>query len=250
MADRSAGTAIHARGSGSTNQAAMPARGRPAATAAAGRAPPRAAPSSRSGSAGMPRLPKAPTPAFEAARDRYARGARVHRSPLPASLGESALERKHRAQSGRHPLRALADRLPSYRRRPHRAVQLALRAPPRRQVPAAHRGYRQGALDPGGDRRDPRRDALARARLGRRDAFTSPNCAARHAEVAHAIARQRPRLSLLHDAGGARRDARRARRPSAQAVPHAQPAGATATRRADATRPSSSASRRRARARR
>ena len=47
----------------------------------------------------------------------------------------------------RHPFRALADRLPAYRRRAHGLVQLAVRPASRRQVPAAHRGHRQGALD-------------------------------------------------------------------------------------------------------
>ena len=70
--------------------------------------------------------------------------------------------------TGGHPLRALAHRISAYRRRAHRAVQLAVCAPSRRQVPAADRGYRSRALDPAGDRRDPRRARLARPRLGRR----------------------------------------------------------------------------------
>ena len=42
--------------------------------------------------------------------------------------------------------RSLAHRLPAYRRGAHGAVQLALRTPHRRQVPAAHRGHRPRAL--------------------------------------------------------------------------------------------------------
>ena len=73
-------------------------------------------------------------------------------------------QRRHR------PFCAVADRLSAYRRRPHGAVQLALRPPAlRRHVPAAHRGHRPAALDAGGGRRDHRRAVLARARLGRRD---------------------------------------------------------------------------------
>src|SRR5438067_286635 len=45
------------------------------------------------------------------------------------------------------PFCALADRVSAYRRRPHRAVQLALCAPSRRRVPAAYRGHRPPALD-------------------------------------------------------------------------------------------------------
>ena len=44
------------------------------------------------------------------------------------------------------PLRAVADRLPARRRRPHGALQLALRAPARRRLRAAHRGHRRRAI--------------------------------------------------------------------------------------------------------
>ena len=86
----------------------------------------------------------------------------------------------------RHPLRPLAHRLPAYRRRPHRAVQLALCARPRRQDAAADRGHRPRALDRGGDRRDPRRPDLARPRLGRRAVYQFSR-AARHREVAEQL---------------------------------------------------------------
>ena len=51
---------------------------------------------------------------------------------------------------------------------PHRALQLALRAPARRHVRAAHRGHRRRALVGRHGHRHPRRPALARAGLGRR----------------------------------------------------------------------------------
>ena len=73
------------------------------------------------------------------------------------------------SRARRHPLCPLAHRLSAYRRRPHRAVQLALCAPARRQDAAADRGHRPRALDRGGHRRDHRRADLARPRLGRRD---------------------------------------------------------------------------------
>ena len=66
-----------------------------------------------------------------------------------------------------HPLRSQPHRLPAHRRRPHRALQLGVRAPPRRQVHPAHRGHRPRALDAGIGAGHPRRDALARPRLGR-----------------------------------------------------------------------------------
>ena len=105
--------------------------------------------------------------------------------------------------SDRHSFRALPDRLPAYRRRAHRAVQLALRQALRRQVPAAHRGHRPRALDRGGGRGDPRRPQLARPRLGRRGgppvrARRAPsrggasNCSPRAAPIA---ATRRPRNS-------------------------------------------------------
>ena len=66
------------------------------------------------------------------------------------------------------PLRPVSHRLPARRRRPHRALQLALRAPARRHVRAAHRGHRRRAVVGGDGHRHPRRPALARPRLGRR----------------------------------------------------------------------------------
>src|SRR3546814_10341751 len=54
----------------------------------------------------------------------------------PAPTGRSDRCRRRDA------LRPLADRLPPYRWRAYRAVQLAVRAPPWRPVPAPYRGYR------------------------------------------------------------------------------------------------------------
>ena len=48
-------------------------------------------------------------------------------------------------------------------------VQLALRPPHRRQIPAAHRGHRPRTLDARGSGRDPERHDMAGAQLGRRD---------------------------------------------------------------------------------
>ena len=66
------------------------------------------------------------------------------------------------------PLRSLSHRLPARRRRPHGALQLALRPPARRHVRPAHRGHRRRALVGGDGHGHPRRPALARPRLGRR----------------------------------------------------------------------------------
>ena len=133
---------------------------------------------------------------------------------------ESALERKRQNSAVVTRFAPSPDRLPAYRRRPHRAVQLALRPPPRRQVPAAHRGHRQGALDHGGDRRDPRRDALARPRLGRPRILPVAILGAARRGRAQA-ARARRRLPLLHDAR--RSWPRSARRRPSAAVPDRQP---------------------------
>jgi hypothetical protein len=85
----------------------------------------------------------------------------------------------------RHPLRALADRLPAYRRRAHGAVQLALYA--RHAAGSSCCGSRTptARAPPRGDRGDPRRAALARARLGRRGGQPVHARSERHAEVAH-----------------------------------------------------------------
>src|SRR3546814_12287159 len=62
----------------------------------------------------------------------------------------------------RYPFRPLADRLPAYRRCPHGAVQLAVRAPSRRQLPAAQRGYRTRTAAPGSRRKELRGPTVAR----------------------------------------------------------------------------------------
>jgi glutamyl-tRNA synthetase len=89
--------------------------------------------------------------------------------------------------------------------------------------------------------------ALARARLGRRDLFPVA-FEARHAEVAHELLERGARLSLLHDA---RRSSARARAAQASGGRSGSTALARLRRCAPRrTRPSWSASRRRARARR
>ena len=57
--------------------------------------------------------------------------------------------------------------LPPHRRRPHRALQLALGAEDRRHVRPAHRGHRPGAQHRRERARHPRLAEVARARLGR-----------------------------------------------------------------------------------
>ena len=68
---------------------------------------------------------------------------------------------------GPRPLRPFPHRLPSHRRRPHRALQLALRQASRRHLRAAHRGHRRRALESWGTwSTGSSGHALARARLG------------------------------------------------------------------------------------
>src|SRR5216110_3739664 len=69
--------------------------------------------------------------------------------------------------AGPDALRAEPHRRAPRRERAHRALQLPLRAPPRRRVRAAHRGHGPRALDRGVDARHPRGPRLARPRLGR-----------------------------------------------------------------------------------
>ena len=141
----------------------------------------------------------------DAARATSRRIRRRRRRSTCAGSRASALTR--RCTDDPHPLRAEPDRLPASRQRPHGAVRLGVCAPARRHVHPAHRGHRRRALDAGSGAGDPRRDGLARARLRRGpvlpDAADGPlsRGARRHA-------RARARLSLLHDAGGARRAAR------------------------------------------
>ena len=68
---------------------------------------------------------------------------------LSDSLVQAGLYR-HRAEP--FDVRAEPDGLPSYRRCANCAVQLAVRPPSRRPLPAAHRRYRQGTLNAGSDR--------------------------------------------------------------------------------------------------
>src|SRR5829696_6869150 len=63
--------------------------------------------------------------------------------------------------------RAFSNRRAAHRRREDGTVQLATRAPLGRRVRAAHRGHRPRALDARERGADPRRPALARARLAR-----------------------------------------------------------------------------------
>ena len=131
----------------------------------------------------------------------------IHR--LPPGTNPAAPQRHDQAR--RHALCALAHRLSAHRRGAHGAVQLALRAPHRRQVPAAHRGHRPRALHRARGAGDPRRPPLAGARLGRRAALP---VRARQAprRGGGGAAGQRQGLPLLPDAGRARGHAQGHRR--------------------------------------
>ena len=112
--------------------------------------------------------------AIRAPGRRRARGSRGRSDPSPTSA-PSARPRRHdpdpdpglRSLDGPRSLRSVSDRLPARRRRPHGAVQLAVRAAAGRHVRAAHRGHRHRALVLGHGRGHRRRPALAGARLGR-----------------------------------------------------------------------------------
>ena len=217
----------------------------PAATAPAGRAPPPA--SARRHARRQP--PIAARRICRRARSR-ARGGDgcLAIVAIVSSVWEHA-RLSARSDTGRPPTRphAVVTRFapsptgyPASRRRAHRAVQLAVRAASRRQVPAADRGYRPRALDPAGDRRDPRRHALARARLGRRRRLSSSRAPSATPQVAHEMVANGARLSLLHDQRRDRRDARRGAGRE-EAAPHPHRRGAIAPEATRRTRPTSSA---------
>ena len=108
---------------------------------------------------------------------------------------------------------AQPDRQPARRPGPHGALQLGVRAPPRRHVRVPDRGHRQGAQHPGVLRRAARPDALARPRLGRGPARSaaphgrtgSPSAATSTPTSLAAAARVEVHLRLLlHHRGGRR----------------------------------------------
>ncbi len=82
------------------------------------------------------------------------------------------------------------DRRAAHRRRAHRALQLAAGARQRRDARPAHRGHRPRALDARERRADPRRAALARARLGRGPDLPGRAHRAATSEVVAAAARR------------------------------------------------------------
>ena len=105
---------------------------------------------------------------------------------------------------GKDTVRAQPHGLSAYRRRPHGAVQLAVRAPARRAVPAADRRHRPAAQRRRGAPADPRRLPLARPRLGRRARGRRPVRAVLPVAAA-AAAIERPSQRLL-ERGHAYRD--------------------------------------------
>src|SRR5439155_1117973 len=137
---------------------------------------------------------------------------------------------------GSRPLRALAHRLPAHRRRPHRAVQLAVGAEEQGRIRAAHRGHRPVAQHAAERRGDHRRPQVARARLGRgadrrrtaRALF--PDAAARNLRQAPGIpdrAGQGVPLRLHEGRAGPSARAGRPREPRGQVTghrPHQEPA--------------------------
>ena len=87
---------------------------------------------------------------------------RLPRGRLPSRRG-----RQLASHADEGSLRAFSNRRAAHRRREDGTVQLAPRPRLGRRVRAAHRGHRPRALHAGERRADPRRAALARARLGR-----------------------------------------------------------------------------------
>ena len=118
-----------------------------------------------------------------------------------ADSGDSAADQRPR------PVLPVPDRLAARRPGPHGALQLGVRAPPRRHVRLPDRGHRRGAQHRGVLRRDPRPDALARPRLGRGPRGRRP---------ARALPAERARRHLRRRARPA---ARRRRTPTTASAP-------------------------------
>ncbi len=78
-------------------------------------------------------------------------------------------------RSNESQVRTIAHGRAAHRRRAHRPVQLAARAPRGRRAGAAHRGHRPRALDAGERRADPRRAALAGSSTGTRGRSCRPS---------------------------------------------------------------------------
>ena len=129
-------------------------------------------------------------------------------SPQPdnRSTAQRIMTDSPRGAAPPRPLRPFPHRVPAHRRRAHGALQLALRPPCRRPVPAAHRGHRSRAQQRGGRGGDPRRPPLARARLGGRAGL--PVRSWRPSQGGgRGVAGARQRLPLLPHPGRARRPA-------------------------------------------
>ena len=110
----------------------------------------------------------------------------------------------------------------------HRAVQLALRARPRRQDAAADRGHRPRALHRAGDRRDPRRACPGSASIGTARPSTSSRASS---ATARWSSRCSPRARPIAATPRRKSSPRCARRPAPRARPGSTTAaGATAIR--------------------
>src|SRR5450759_2373676 len=101
--------------------------------------------------------------------------------------------------------RALPDRLPPRGRRPHGALQLALRAPAWRHVHPPDRGHRRRKEPPRADGPDPPCDALAGPRLGR-GPFLPERAEPSLSRGGGPPPRRGQGLPRVRDARGARRD--------------------------------------------
>ena len=95
------------------------------------------------------------------------------------------------------------DRLPPHRRRPDVPLQLAVRAPARRRVPAADREHRHGPRGRRVGRADPGVAALARDRLGRAGHLPArPDGRGAHLRRPAARRRARPTRTRARSASG------------------------------------------------
>ncbi len=159
------------------------------------------------------------------ARRRCGRDRRLGGGGQPGSRRRPARPRVSDTAAGTRQVRPRADRVPARRWSAHRALQLALRPPPRRHLRAPDRGHRRGALAGRVDPRDPGHDAVARPGLGR-GSVPAERPAGPVRRGGGPAAPGRPRLRVLLHAGrgeGAERRGDEGRAPAGLRRPVPQP---------------------------
>ena len=161
---------------------------------------------------------------------------RIVDRPAPAR----GLDRDRRTSSvgdRRGPVLARAHRLAARRLGPHGAVQLAVRPPPRRHVPPAHRGHRRRAVPRRVGGRHPRSRSAGSASTGTASRSARARASTEYLAAADELARRRPRVRVLLHGRRARGAGRRRARPRAASPATTASAATSRPRSAARSRP-------------